>query len=827
MATNKAQFSIDGNAASNFGYDATISQVLDLVLEDAANVQRVTYYIFDPADPSSPLSLHDALPIYFANGQKSESPSVPTGTVMITMPATSGFSYVIRAVAVTGSGNHVFERLVAIRKSSLRAVVPFESTQYSTRGWADAWSEYVLAVGLVSGPGTEVGQILTWDGAAWAPGRIIIRTGLGTTAIAGLIIHNSTAAALNAQPFSPALVLQGEVWETTGGTRREVYARIQAQGVQGASVTPRLMIALNEGVEGVHPDAAATTEALFLTPTTLNLANSGAGLQLGSFETIRRVGTEVIFGSTNYTTTKYDAVTQHVILVGGATEYLLSATAFDAQNNNILTTGFGLFGSAVGLSPAAGQLLTVSEGNINRGIWIRQHHNTVTAYSTAAFYRSLGTAASQTAVGSTTTIAALEFWGLDTALAYQLGCKIQIDVNGTPGAGSVPMAFAVYTGSNAGSAAQRLSIGAAGGQLHGADAGQNYTYQIGGATQLVVNETTIDAQNNNILTTGNVVLGNGSQVTFDSSPGGTPVVALRLDATENLYLGNSGTNGATTIIYDVKTAGTHAFRINNSSSASFQANILDFNNGANVNYELQGNGVALFGFSIAASSVRRIAVFNNGGGPAGGWTGDRIIWFPNSVAAPTTNTGGGIYLYVTADDLYLRAGAITRVRGYADASTGGELHWLAGDATGSTGVVVGGATVLRGGNCTNTTVGTSQAGGQINLWGGACSGTAGTRTGGDVQIAAGSGNGGTNGNIRLQATPGSNTRVHVDSTGLGFFGATPVAQPSSTGETVGFTAGGGTTVTDASTFTGNVGTKAYRISDIVKHLKNLGLVASS
>lgn len=61
---------------------------------------------------------------------------------------------------------------------------------------------------------------------------------------------------------------------------------------------------------------------------------------------------------------------------------------------------------------------------------------------------------------------------------------------------------------------------------------------------------------------------------------------------------------------------------------------------------------------------------------------------------------------------------------------------------------------------------------------------------------------------------------------LGFYGTAPIARPSSTGETVGFTAGAGTTVTDASTFTGNVGATAYRISDIVKHLKNLGLIAA-
>jgi hypothetical protein len=49
--------------------------------------------------------------------------------------------------------------------------------------------------------------------------------------------------------------------------------------------------------------------------------------------------------------------------------------------------------------------------------------------------------------------------------------------------------------------------------------------------------------------------------------------------------------------------------------------------------------------------------------------------------------------------------------------------------------------------------------------------------------------------------------------------------PSTTGESVGFVAGVGTTVNDASTFTGNVGSTAYRISDIVKHLKNQGILA--
>ncbi len=49
---------------------------------------------------------------------------------------------------------------------------------------------------------------------------------------------------------------------------------------------------------------------------------------------------------------------------------------------------------------------------------------------------------------------------------------------------------------------------------------------------------------------------------------------------------------------------------------------------------------------------------------------------------------------------------------------------------------------------------------------------------------------------------------------------------STTGITTGFTAGGGTAVTDSSTFTGGIGTTAYRISDIVRNLKNLGVIAS-
>src|SRR3990167_4969665 len=62
---------------------------------------------------------------------------------------------------------------------------------------------------------------------------------------------------------------------------------------------------------------------------------------------------------------------------------------------------------------------------------------------------------------------------------------------------------------------------------------------------------------------------------------------------------------------------------------------------------------------------------------------------------------------------------------------------------------------------------------------------------------------------------------------MGFFGSTAISQPTSTGETTGYTGGGGTALTHSDTFTGNSGTKAYTINDIVKHLKALGLLDTS
>jgi len=61
---------------------------------------------------------------------------------------------------------------------------------------------------------------------------------------------------------------------------------------------------------------------------------------------------------------------------------------------------------------------------------------------------------------------------------------------------------------------------------------------------------------------------------------------------------------------------------------------------------------------------------------------------------------------------------------------------------------------------------------------------------------------------------------------VGFWGATPMAQPASAaGNTTTPTAGAGAAVKVDTTFSGGVGSSAYTIGDIVKNLKAAGILA--
>ncbi len=84
-----------------------------------------------------------------------------------------------------------------------------------------------------------------------------------------------------------------------------------------------------------------------------------------------------------------------------------------------------------------------------------------------------------------------------------------------------------------------------------------------------------------------------------------------------------------------------------------------------------------------------------------------------------------------------------------------------------------------------------------------------------------------NANFATNATTGSMFATN-NSQKVGFWGATPIIQPSGTGEVVGMV-GNASNVICATNMTsnGNVGTKAYSMNDIVKALKNEGLLAPS
>lgn len=60
---------------------------------------------------------------------------------------------------------------------------------------------------------------------------------------------------------------------------------------------------------------------------------------------------------------------------------------------------------------------------------------------------------------------------------------------------------------------------------------------------------------------------------------------------------------------------------------------------------------------------------------------------------------------------------------------------------------------------------------------------------------------------------------------IGFYGLTQgVPQATPTHVSAGFTSGGGTAATSTDTYTGNTGTTAYTVGDLVFILKSLGLL---
>ena len=175
--------------------------------------------------------------------------------------------------------------------------------------------------------------------------------------------------------------------------------------------------------------------------------------------------------------------------------------------------------------------------------------------------------------------------------------------------------------------------------------------------------------------------------------------------------------------------------------------------------------------------------------------------------------------------LRLPAGSTTQVQYNNAGALAGSVNMTFAGSTLTLGVAgtAGGALALKGSTSGTATLQTAAVAGAVTLTLPAVTNTlavlgantfTGAQTLSDVDIVLGT-------------TTGTKLGTAITQK-LGFYNATPVAQQATTGTTTGFTAGGPANGVHAdSTFTGNSGTKAYTVGDIVRALKNLGLLAAS
>lgn len=224
--TNLARFKITGSVggespSTDRGYDAVHGEDLTFNLEaPSAVINRVTYQVFDDADPDSPLSSKDAPELLLDNGVatgQSVDATAPTADVDTTMPAAPDVhSWIVRCLVNGGinprtgqpDGDYVFERLVTIRTTAgTRKVIAAEGTQYSAAGWADAQNEQIDAAGAYPSVPLDPGD----DDRVW--------TASGGAADWALIANANVdaAAAIAGSKIDPDFGSQDII--TTGGLR--------------------------------------------------------------------------------------------------------------------------------------------------------------------------------------------------------------------------------------------------------------------------------------------------------------------------------------------------------------------------------------------------------------------------------------------------------------------------------------------------------------------------------------------------------------------------------------------------------------------------------
>lgn len=179
MATeNFARFTISGSPSEDEdghrGYDAEHGEVLTLEIEGSPGVvvQRLTYEIYDPDDPSSPQASLDVILNDLDNGTTTgravDAQPSPGSAVTLEVAGSGLPAFEIRAKANGGLGpdgrpdpRYVFTRLVAVRNlSGIRKIVPAEATQYDPRGWSDEQNRLVGIIDALAPTGVGLAVVL-------------------------------------------------------------------------------------------------------------------------------------------------------------------------------------------------------------------------------------------------------------------------------------------------------------------------------------------------------------------------------------------------------------------------------------------------------------------------------------------------------------------------------------------------------------------------------------------------------------------------------------------------------------------------------------------
>jgi len=179
--------------------------------------------------------------------------------------------------------------------------------------------------------------------------------------------------------------------------------------------------------------------------------------------------------------------------------------------------------------------------------------------------------------------------------------------------------------------------------------------------------------------------------------------------------------------------------------------------------------------------------------------------------------GNGGYIDISAGDDDTNGttglgGYINIDAGYSDNGVGGDINIRSGDGD----IMAGNILIECGGKYGNN----ENSGASVTIRGGYSNGI--TGKGGNVELYGGYGITGY-GDIILGGS-GDIIISEGPQQKIGFFGNTPVIRPAEIGLTTNWFQNGGSEVRNESSFTGGLGDKAYTIGDIVRALKQLGLL---